>query len=186
MNEVQKGTGKYFCPFWNQKESIECTMIKGGMYIPLPEHVQMFCMSSRYVQCRQYIHGIEMTRTQENHVMNNEFLDSKDRRRMKRYPELLYFDLAACDKNKGPQVINIYKAKSLDISLGGMRLESHNEFMTDTLISFVMDPDFSSEDLLGVGEVKWCRPKENSTKYEMGIAFSNYSTAKNIKEFLRI
>ena len=60
------------------------------------------------------------------------------------------------------------------------------EFPTDVVVSFVMDPEFSSESILGVGEIKWCAPKKDSNKFESGIAFSNYSTSESIREFLEI
>ena len=57
---------------------------------------------------------------------------------------------------------------------------------TDAVVSFVMDPDFSSDSLLGVGEVKWCVPKKGSNKFESGIAFLNYSTSESMREYLEI
>ena len=49
-----------------------------------------------------------------------------------------------------------------------------------------MDPGFSSESLIGVGEVKWCKPKIDPNKFECGIAFSNYSTSESMKEYLKL
>lgn len=171
------------CPYWAIESNRECGIIKGGMYIPMPEHIRMFCHSAKYYQCQKYIKGCELINAQDEFELN-ELFGSRDRRRLRRYPEQFYLDLVACDKNNDSKVMKAYKAKSLDVSLGGLRVESFNEFPADAVVSFVMDPDFSSESLLGIGEIKWSAPKKDSNKFESGIAFSNYSTSESVREFL--
>jgi len=129
--------------------------------------------------------GIEMAREQSS-ARANEFHGGQDRRKLRRYPEELYLDIVVCDKHDGPQVMNAYKAKALDVSLGGLRIESFKEFSTDTIVSFVLDPDFSTDTLIGVGEVKWCAPNSDSSKFESGIAFSNYSSSESMREYLQL
>jgi len=173
------------CPYWALEHNRECCISKGGMYIPMPEHIQMFCHSAKYYQCQTYIRGRELILAQDDFELS-EFLGSRDRRRLRRYPEQVYLDLVACDRNLNPQLMKAYKAKSLDMSLGGIRVESFMEFPPEAVVSFVLDPEFSSETLLGVGEVKWCVPKKDSNKFESGIAFSNYSTSESMREYLEI
>ena len=173
------------CPYWALESSSECGIAKGGMYIPMPEHVKMFCLSTNHFKCSQYIKGCEVINGQ-NETEANEFLGTVDRRRLRRYPEQLYLDLVVCDRNTGLSAMNSCKAKSLDVSLGGIRIESPEEFTRDSVVSFMLDPEFSSDELLGVGEVKWCVPKKDSGKYEAGVAFSNYSTSESMREYLRI
>lgn len=173
------------CPYWTLEHNRECGISKGGMYIPMPEHIQMFCHSGKYYQCQAYVRGRELINAQDEFELN-EFLGSRDRRRLRRYPEQVYLDLVACDRSLNPQLMKAYKAKSLDVSLGGLRVESFKEFPSDAVVSFVLDPEFSSETLLGVGEVKWCLPKKDSNKFESGIAFSNYSTSESMREYLEI
>ncbi len=173
------------CPFWALEENKECGMAKGGMYIPMPEHVRMFCLSSKCYRCSQYIKGCELTFSRDENEVNG-FLDSKDRRRLQRYPEQIFLDLIVSDRQSDLKVLNSYKAKSLDVSLGGLRLESYKEFTESTAVSFVMDPDFSSESLLGFGEVRWCKFKKESNKFESGIAFSSFSTSESMRDYLEL
>lgn len=184
MGEKRSFSFKGKCPYWALAGNEECGIVKGGMYIPMPEHVRMFCLSTKFYQCRQYIKGCEVIMSQEECDVVG-LLGSNDRRRLRRYPEQLYLDLVVCGSEEEFQLMN-FKAKSLDVSLGGLRIESYKEFAKDDVVSFVMDPEFSSAGLLGVGEVKWCRPQENTNKYECGIAFSNYSTSENMREFLEL
>jgi len=173
------------CPYWAVDDCKECGMSESGLYIPMPQHVTTFCLASKYYQCSQYIKGCDLLLAQEEDE-TNEFLSSRERRRLRRYPEQLYLDLVTCDKDIGPQEMNFYKAKSLDVSLGGLRVESFKELAKDSFVSFIMDPDFSSESLLGVGDVKWCEPKIDPDRFEAGIAFSNYSTSESMKEYLKL
>ncbi len=173
------------CPYWALNSSKECGLFSGGVYIPMPKHVRTFCLAANHYQCSQYTRGCDLILAQDEYE-NDEFLGSGDRRRLRRYPGHLYLDLVACDKDFSSQVMNYYKAKSLDVSLGGLRVESSKELVIDDIVSFMMDPDFSSESLIGVGEVKWCKPRIGQNKFESGIAFSNYSTSESIKEYLKI
>jgi hypothetical protein len=178
---ITEPSGK--CPYWDLESKKECGLTMGVMYIPMPEHMRTFCLSSRYHQCRRYIHGCELAHCRDEFNVND-FMISRDRRRLRRYPEHIHLDLVVCDRNNSPQLMNACKAESLDISLGGLRLESCRELNPESIVSFVMDPDFSNGSLLGVGEVKWCRRQNNSNKFETGIAFSNYSTSESVREYL--
>lgn len=173
------------CPYWDLGESEECGFAQDGMYIPMPEHIRLFCLSTKYYKCRQYIRGCELMKIQAEYEFSD-YLDSRDRRRLQRHPEHLYLDLLVCDRNVVPHLINSCKAKSLDVSLGGLRIESFKQLATDSVVSFVIDPEFSSDALEGVGEVKWCIPKEDSKKFESGIAFSNYSTSESLRKYLEV
>ena len=180
-NSLVKGK----CPYWALDSRKECGISKNGLYIPMPQHVRTFCLASKYYQCSQYIKGCDLLMAQEEYE-TNEFLDSRERRRLRRYSEQLHLDLVTCDRDIGPQEMNFYKAKSLDVSLGGLRVESFEELAKDSFVSFIMDPDFSSKSLLGIGDVKWCEPKINTNRFESGIAFSNYSTSESMKEYLKL
>jgi hypothetical protein len=173
------------CPYWALERNDECGMVKGGMYIPMPEHVRMFCLSAKYSQCRQYITGCDL--------MNNQTVSEKntlkvgrDRRKLQRFAEQLPLHLVVCDINVEPRIINTYKTKTLDVSVGGLRMESPRKLNVNTIVSFELDPDFSSESLLGVGEVKWCELQNGSEKFEFGMAFADHSTSKCMGEYLEL
>ena len=173
------------CPYWALEKNRECGLSKGGMYIPMPGHVKMFCHSAKFNQCPKYLKGVELI-ISKNRLEPDRLMNKLERRRLKRYPENLYLDLVAFDRNRGSQAMKAYKAKSLDVSLGGLRVECFKEFSTEAVVSFAMDPDFAEEALVGVGEVKWCEPIKDSKKFETGIAFLNYSTSQSMREYLDI
>ncbi len=171
------------CPYWALEGNKECGMVKGGMYIPMPEHVRTFCLSSLHARCPKYIKGCEHLTNHDNCERCEQDVNG-DRRKMRRFVDQLFLKLIVCDKTVTPRAINDCKAKTLDLSIGGMRMESPRELNTDTIVCFESDPDFSPDNLVGVGEVKWCEPKEDSDMFEFGIAFSDYSTSKGMREYL--
>lgn len=185
MKENDSKSRGNICIFWAKENNGECGIKDKGIYIPMPAHVNYFCLSSNYYKCKQYI-----KRDQKNESILtsdiDEFVGRRDRRRLRRYPEQLHLNLIVQVRNIGLKGMNLCKAKSLDISLGGLRVECSSEFAHDTVVSFVMNPEFSSDNLLGFGEVKWCLPKKGTDRYESGIAFSNYSTSENVREYLEI
>lgn len=141
----------------------ECAMTEGGVYIPLLKHRMMFCQSSNYIHCAQYIKGRELLVGK----------DAGERRRMRRYAKNIYMNIAVFDSKNNSSVKGKYKVRTLDVSLYGMKIESPEQFTTDTIVDFELDPDLSSDFHPGTGTVKWCERQINSDKFEFGIAFSN-------------
>ncbi len=43
------------CPYFSN--DADCLMINDGIYIPLPQHIKMFCQRSSFTKCHHYIHG---------------------------------------------------------------------------------------------------------------------------------
>lgn len=160
-------------------------MSESGVYIPMPQHLRTFCLALKYYQCSQYIKGCDLLMVQEEKE-TNEFLSSRERRRLRRYPVQLYLELVVCDRDLGLQEMNFYKAKSLDVSLEGLRVESFEELAKDSFVSFSVNSDSSSESFLGVGDVKWCEAKIDPNRFEAGIVFSNYSTSESMKKYLKL
>ena len=171
------------CPFWSGDNIEECGISKGGMFIPMPEHITMFCTSVNFPKCKQYIRGCGPA-TEHEKKHNNNSLNESDRRRMRRFPEQIYLDFIINDTNSTGTSGRNYKAKTIDVSLGGLRIESYNELRADSIISFILNPEFSEKELLGIGEVKWCKPKKSTNKYESGISFANFSTSEGIRQYL--
>ena len=173
------------CPYVAIGKGKECGIVKGGVYIPMPEHIEMFCLSSKYSKCSQYVRYCELIMNQAESEVKD-YMVSVDRRKSRRFSERFNFDLVACDANIMPRETKSFKAKTLDVSLSGLRIESPHNLAIDTIVIFAMDAEFSSENLSGVGEVKWCEPQEDSDKYEFGVAFSDYRSSKCMSKHLGI
>ena len=171
------------CPYWSMNDNEECGMSKGGVYIPLPQHVKTFCLTSRYIQCHQYIKGCEhIMLQQENRKKGVVKMD--ERRRLRRFSEQLNMILAVCDTKIKPPEINSFKARTIDVSLGGMRLEGPQKLTIGSIVGFELEKEFPSQGITGVGEVKWCKPQQDSDKFEFGIAFPDFNAVHGMREHL--
>lgn len=103
------------------------------------------------------------------HMKNNDAVVN-ERRRYPRFVQHVYLKLFVCNPNTKASRITYFKAKTLDISRGGLRIESPWEFTPGSIVGFKAD-NISSHNISGFGEVKWCRHSEKSENFEFGIAF---------------
>jgi hypothetical protein len=62
-----------------------------------------------------------------------------------------------------------FKAMTLDISHGGLRIESTRELPPGAIVYFKPD-ETSTHSISGIGEVKWCKPSAKQNYYEFGVA----------------
>jgi hypothetical protein len=152
-------------------------MTKGGLYIPMPEHVDMFCAKPQYVHCHQYVRGCEMLKET---ARKYGFIVDGGRRKYRRVSDRTTVALSACDNSRNLLELLDDNALTVDLSLGGMRLRSSKEIQQESLISFQFSPDFSIPNLSGVGEVKWCEPIENSDHFQAGVAFADFELTQAI------
>jgi hypothetical protein len=156
-------------------------MTKGGLYIPMPEHIDMFCSTPQYVKCHQYMRGCELL---QEEAKKYGFIVDGGRRRFRRIADRLALAVSLCDNDRRPIELLDDRAVTLDLSLGGLRIESHRKIAKDSLVAFEFGPDFSTPDLIGVGEVKWCEARVDSGLFEAGIAFSDFSLTQAIGNHL--
>jgi hypothetical protein len=148
-------------------------MTKGGLYIPLPEHIEIYCSTTHFIQCHQYIRGKEILR--EAAAAEGIFDDS--RRRHRRIKEQLPISIVACDsmgKLKGEKA---EETSTMDLSIGGLCLTSTRERPTNELLLLKLMPDKSDSILTGIGEVRWCNAISESSDYRVGIAFKTKETS---------
>ncbi len=169
------------CPFYSTQRSDECGMTKGGMYIPLPVHVKIFCLAMRFPKCPQYVRGYELIRQK---VAKSEGIINGDRRKLLRFAERLSLTLISYYPNIGQRESFCDKVSTLDMSLGGVRIEGPRELAKDSLVNFEFGSDSSSSGLSGVGEVKWCESQKGSDRFEAGIAFSDLSSSRTLEAYL--
>jgi hypothetical protein len=93
-----------------------------------------------------------------------------ERRKSFRYSEQVYLKMFVYDAAVKPARMTNFKAMSLDVSLGGFRMESDHELASGAIVGFSTDEDRSSRSMSGVGEVRWCRPAGRAGGFEYGIS----------------
>ena len=178
--ENKKLTGEQ-CPYCSSDNSHECKMTKGGLYIPMPEHVDIFCSKPQYTGCHQYLRGCELM---QETARKYGFIVDGGRRKYRRVSDRTALSLSSCDKGRKLLELIDDKAFTVDLSLGGMRFESVKEIKKDSLVSFQFPSDFSIPNLSGMAEVKWCEAIDNSNRFQAGVAFADFELTQAIGSHL--
>jgi len=91
-----------------------------------------------------------------------------ERRKFPRYSEELHVNMFVHDPNEPSNIAN-FKARTLDVSRGGFRIESPRELATGSIVGFVLDEDISTHVMSKIGEVRWCKPSTKSECFEFGM-----------------
>jgi len=164
------------CSYLCTDEEQACSMTKGGIYLPLKEHIEMFCKTPHFLECHQYVRGSKIgakTSLEEDYRDNG-------RPQFRRIADLLSLSLANCDEAGRPCQLIDGNACTVDLSPGGMRLESHHRLSTHDLISFTFGPHFSTPNLTGVGQIMWSTAANEPDLFHAGLAFLDATTKQAI------
>ena len=155
------------CPYYRAGKSGDCQMTRGGLYIPLPAHIEIFCLTIKYTFCPQYIRGKALI--QKNILQNAETIDS--RRRFPRISNRFPMIISTCDEKGRPVQVIDRDAMTLDLSLGGVKISSNSEIPANKILHFSFREDFHHNPVTGVGEVRWCRHAETPHLFQAGLSF---------------
>jgi len=154
-------------------------MTKGGLYIPLPEHTEIYCSTTHYIQCHQYIRGKEIFSEAAAAEGNGD-----SRRRHRRIKEQVPVSIVACDSLGKLIGDKEEETSTIDLSLGGLRLTSRSERQTNELLLLKLIQDKSESPITGIGEVRWCNAMNKSADYRVGIAFKTKETSWAVGKYL--
>lgn len=97
-----------------------------------------------------------------------------ERRKFPRFAQQLSLKLRVRDTD--------FRAVTLDISHGGLRIESPEKITPGSIVYFKPD-DTTSHNISGIGEVKWCKPSTKPNFFEFGIA-SYFNTTQDMMDWL--
>ena len=158
------------CPYWINGDGSECKMTKGGLFLPMPDHISIFCTTSRFTQCHQYIRGEELL---QETARKFGCVDEEGRRKYRRVADRFQLTLSSCDEDMNPAEILDDKAFTVDLSLGGIRLETRRQVQPSGIVAFSFGSDFSIPDLSGTAEVRWCEPDHDKDGFVAGLEFSD-------------
>jgi hypothetical protein len=167
------------CPFWATL-SMKCRIYKGGLFIPLDDHIQVYCKTLNYPQCLQY----------ELHLRNHlEIIDKanhryKNRRKFTRIEARYKITLVRLIHSD--MVVSHYStlARTLDLSNGGMRLTTHEPLINDTVLQFSFGDTFPEHLQEGTGQVAWCNKEVDAPGYQAGISFHDDQTVEAMGLYL--
>ncbi len=166
------------CPHWAPDDR-RCLLSCSGLYLPVQEHIDIYCRGGNYASCSQFINCVD--------VDNKNTADHQgvNLRRFSRVPARFSFRLAAREADDVNRIIDD-AATTVDFSPGGIRFESYRSLEKGARVIFSLNGEFAEPPLQGIGQVKWCHSLENAPLYHAGIAFADPEVAHAIRKRLGI
>jgi hypothetical protein len=168
------------CPFWSPAEKT-CKMQAIGLFIPLDDHIEIYCKRAEHILCQQYKLSLDTSRE-----TGKADLDIKTGNR-RQYPRITSnHHLTLVRLSDSGQVIghSPSRASTLDLSSGGMRLTTRELLMHDSIIQFHFKSSLSSSLKSGLAKVKWCAQAGNDMEYHAGLAFQNDEVIQAMDSYL--
>jgi Tfp pilus assembly protein PilZ len=171
------------CPFWDMQGKRTCRLVESGLFIPTRDHILHFCENESFVQCYHYV-GKSVP--QEELVSKSKKRPLRNRRLYTRIPtrEKLSVSRYSMSKEINEDIIDS-QAMVLDLSLGGMQIETNEEIHLNQIISFSFDENFHPPGFKGRGEIRWIQ-QDKSQDYpsNAGMAFVDDETTNTVRNHL--
>ena len=125
------------CPFWSAL-SLKCQICSGGLFIPLDDHMEVYCKTPHYPQCLQY----SLQQNNQLEISGTICTDKRNRRKFPRIEESHKITLVKLNESGEIATHLTTPAKTLDLSNGGMRLTTNKPLVKTSLIYFSFDHSF--------------------------------------------
>lgn len=169
------------CPYLAESGH-ECLMTNGGLYIPMPKHINTLCRTARFDQCYHYVQGCSVARELAGQLG---FIHNDSRRRYRRVSERLPLQLANCGcDGRGAEILDP-EACTVDLSFGGIRIESCVKLPVQGKISFVVGQGGDLPCWEGQGEVRWTDQLAGGL-FQSGLIVTDKKTFQAIGQHLSL
>lgn len=145
-------------------------MFKGGIFLPMEEHVSRYCRSSHYRYCKQYIRGctgIEDTVRKFGLQMGSSDSRRSHERLLKKFPLRIY----ACDEQGKSVRLLSDNAETVDLSQGGIGMRLPSQLEAGQQIALHFGAGFAIPGLSSKGTICWCHAAGDDY-YQAGVAFA--------------
>ena len=172
-----------YCSFWDKYGKRTCRLVESGLFIPTREHIKQFCESESFVKCYHYIGSESSQDTPASEVKER---PERNRRLYPRIPtrENLTVSRYSMARESNEEIIDS-QAITVDLSLGGLQIETSAHVHLYQIISFSFDEDFEPPGFKGKGEIRWIQQNESEEgPNNAGLAFVDNETAKTVKNHL--
>lgn len=173
------GNSGPICPFWSV-HSLKCKLCSEGLFIPLDDHIDVYCTTPAYPQCLQY----SLYAESQAQALAAQERENENRRKYRRIQTQHKVTLVQL-KSTGEIASHFATiATTLDVSMGGMRLSIEEPLLNDISVQFSF-ADFFPESLQsGVGQIAWCNKQIDAPGYQAGLAFQGERIAQAMGLYL--
>ena len=161
------------CQYLDKTSSL-CTLVKGGVFIPLQAHCDQFCCTANFTACTHFRNFAGATEAAAEPGGEQSRTDGGRRRSVRkeaRFAVRLFAGDRSGDTGMSGRGDHAY---TVDISAGGMRIRGAEWMARHRELRFTFGDDFVVPHLQGTAAVRWHRtsPGEGG-QWEAGLAFQD-------------
>jgi hypothetical protein len=167
------------CPYLSIK-TMKCRICSGGLFIPLNDHIEIYCKTPMHTQCLQY----SMQSENIAQRLENAGKRYKNRRKYHRVPADKKVTLVKLLGSERIVTHHPISAHTLDLSMGGMRLQTDTPLVNDSVMHFSLETLTAGSPHRGVGRVAWCNKQIDEPGYQIGIVFKDEQFKQSMEAYL--
>lgn len=171
---------KAFCPFWSPV-SLKCSLCSEGLFIPLDDHIEVYCKTEEYPMCLQYNLSTEPPLSP---VTDSATITNDNRRKYIRVESTHRITLVRLSGTGKIASHFSMPASTIDMSMGGLRLRSPEPLINDTVVRFSFDDMVPELLQSGTAIIKWCHRLVDKSEYHAGLAFRSSQTVEAMGMYL--
>jgi hypothetical protein len=164
------------CEFWSASEH-NCKVCNSGLFIPLGDHIEIYCKTAEHTLCIQYNMNIQQESSEES-------VTAENRRQHIRIKEQCPITLVRLNESGNIVSHLSEKVNILDLSLGGMRVNSRKMLLNDSIVQFTFSAHDNDSPQSGIAKVRWSCAINNDTLYQVGLEFQSDQTIEVIGKHL--
>jgi len=154
------------CPFWSSLAQ-KCRISSDGLFIPLDDHIDIYCTTADYPLCLQYTMNSGIPDISDDVVAGN------NRRNFPRIDAQYRVTLVKITETGRLAKHFSLDATTINVSKGGMRLATSEQLIDDTRIAFSFIDNMPKELQSGIAKIKWSKKSDTVGTYHAGLAFED-------------
>lgn len=159
------------------KSSFECSLKRGGVFVPLQDHFEQYCLTDNFNNCSHFIQYAMSCGVGPHpaYCLLNPTLSHADRRTFVRHDAQYPVTLSAYDSDitlATDHDVNAL-AQTVDLAQGGMRVRALTQVAKQGVLLFNFGEGFIAPLLHGLAEVCWQKIIPENGQWEAGLSFKD-------------
>lgn len=159
------------------KSSFECSLKKGGVFVPLQEHFEKYCLTDNFINCNHFIESASACGVVPPSTFGSfRSSPSAAERRVFVRKKVEYPVTLSSYETDREIVVNSDAnalAQTIDLAQGGMRVRTARPVGKQGLLLFNFGEGFIAPLLHGFAEVCWQKTTRDKEHWEVGLSFKD-------------
>ncbi|MBW1635937.1 MAG: PilZ domain-containing protein [Deltaproteobacteria bacterium] len=159
---------------------MKCKLCNDGLFIPLEDHINIYCKTANYPQCLQY----SLYADAGSSSPAGDDYTLKNRRQFPRTE--VQHRITLIKYTQSGEIATHYPvtAKTLDVGAGGMQITITDPLAPDTEVQFAFDDSFPKPLQSGTGRIEWCNRMVDGSAYHAGLSFKEKEISRAMEFYL--